>query len=247
MATTSVSDALQAMNINKSIISTITAQRSVWMTFGKKNSHLLRAQLYKMFEDSHLTQESKFMVHFFFAMIKNHKRVMDAMENLPQTVKSETWFTQTFRFIKDKLVQYVSQEKNGKFAVVHLPTTMPGLDILCFAMATDGKDSNVEEIIKRQCFAQLDLEEELQAENKSAQMDFWENQVKKSNNTNANAFKQGFQEDFYNTSASDKYSLLNIKLQELAVPPGGYSRSDIEKWYKELFQDKDLAKNSTVE
>jgi len=244
MSTLSVSDALSAMNISSSIMGLVTSQRDIWMTFGKKNSHLLRAQLFKMFEEAKMTQEGKFMIFYFFAMIKNHGRVLAAMDNLPQDFKSEKWFKEVQTFIKNKLVQYVSQERNGKFAVVHLPTTMPGLDILCFSMATDGDMKNIDEIIKRQCFAQLDLDEDLQAENKAAQMNFWENEVTRSNNDNKSAFKKGFQEDFYNTSAGDKYCLLNLKMQERTIPPGGYSKSDLEQWYTELFTDRELAKNS---
>lgn len=244
MSTISVSDALEGLKLSTGILGVITAQREIWMTFGKKNSHLLRAQLFKMFEDAKITSEGRFMIFYFFSMIKNKVRVLDAMENLPQTVKSEKWFKEVQTFIKNKLVQYVTEERNGKFAVVHLPTTMPGLDILSFAMATDGSESAIENIIKRQCFAQLDLDDDLQAQNKAAQLTFWDTQVVKSNNANQTAFKKGFQEDFYNTSAGDKYALLDVKLAEVEVPPGGYSKSDIESWYSRLFENKEVARNS---
>lgn len=245
MSNITVSDALEGLKISNDVMKVITSQRDIWMTFGKKNSHLLRAQLFKMFEDAKLTAEGRFMIFYFFAMIKNKNRVLDAMDNLTQQIKSEKWFKEVQTFIKTKLVQYVSEEKNGKFAVVHLPTTMPGLDILSFALASDGSLKVVDEIIKRQCFAQLDLDDDLQAENKAGQIAFWDNIVRKSNNSNQSAFKQGFQEEFYNTSAGDKYCLLDQKLAEVTVPPGGYSKSDVEKWFEDLFSDREVAKNSS--
>lgn len=243
MSSISVAKALEAISMPDNLIKYIRSNREIWTTFGKKNSHLLRAQLFKMYEAAHLKPEEIFMIHFFFSVIKNRDRVKQAMDNMSQEDKGKSWFKKVYDFIDKKLVQYVSQEKNGKFAVVHLPTTMPGLDLLCTVLTMEGTDEEFEELIGKQTFAQLNLSSELQAKNKEKQRAFWENTVKGTRNPDQSAYKTGFVEDFYNNSAGDKYKLVHIANMEVDPEDSdvGYTEEEVRKWFDKVLSHKKVA------
>jgi len=240
MSVISVAKALESVTISQQLVNYIRENRDVWTTFGKKNSHLLRAQLFRMYETENMKPEEIFMIHFFFSVIKNRDRVKQALDNMSQADKSKAWYRKVYQFIDKKLVQYVSQEKNGKFAVVHLPTTMPGLDILCTVLTMKGTDEEFEELIGKQTFAQLNLSADLQAENKEKQKQFWENMVNSSRNPDQNAYKSGFVEEFYKNSASDTYNLINLNSSEYAPPDKdeGYSKGEVRKWFDKVLSNK---------
>lgn len=232
MATISVAKALESISFSDSLIKYIRDRKDLWGTFGKKNSHLLRAKLFKMFEAAKLSHEEIFMIFFFFSVIKNRTRVKEAMENMEMADKNQKWYKKVYEFIDKKLVQYVSEEKNGKFAVVHLPTTMPGLDILCTVLTLDDSDEDFEMLIGKQTFAQLKLSADLQDTNKEKQRAFWENVVNKTRNPDSSAFKQGFVEEFYENSASDDYKLISLEGNEV-MPEDmdmGYTRDEVRAW-----------------
>jgi len=232
MSVISVSKALEKINISDGLITYIRGNKERWGTFGKKNSHLLRVMLWRMYEAFGLSNDEIFMIHFFFSVIKNRNRVKTAMDNMEQSEKSKAWYNKVYQFIDKKLVQYVSEEKNGKFAVVHLPTTMPGLDLLCTVLTYEGTDEEFEQLIGKQTFAQLNLSPELQEKNKEMQIEFWNNTVQGTRNPDKEAHKTGFVEEFYKTSAGDKYNLINIKSQEVLPKDKeiGYEESEIREW-----------------
>jgi len=244
MSQVTVAKALDKISISQALVTYIRDKKDIWPTFGKKNSHLLRAQLFRMYEAAGLSSEEIFMIHFFFAVIKNRDRVKQAMENMEQEDKAKKWYKKVYDFIDKKLVQYVSQEKNGKFAVVHLPTTMPGLDLLCTALTMEKDTEDLSEIIGKQTFAQLDLDDDLQAKNKTAQIEFWNNTVKTTRNPDQSAQKVGFVEDFYNTSAGDTYFLVTIDGKE--VEPDnlgtGYTEQEIYTWFKTVMSNDKIKK-----
>jgi hypothetical protein len=234
----SVADAIKELALSKSNWNILTAQEDIWATFGKKDSHMLRAKLFKIIREEKLDKDGVLFMFLLFAAIKNHGRVLEHMENLPENVKGLAHFKTTKDFISKRLVQYVYQETYTKFAVVHLPTTMPGLDIYLTAKMFKKSDDNLNVLIGKQTFSQLNLDTDLQNKNKAAQMNFWNNIVKESKNPNPDqkGKKIGFVEDFYKTAASDKYLLLDDKLAE--VQPSdislGYTQADLKKWYDSL-------------
>jgi len=236
MSTITVAKALEKVNISTTLVKYIRENRDKWTTFGKKNSHLLRAQLFRMFESFSMQPEEIFMIFFFFSVIKNRNRVLSALDNMEQSDKGKSWYKKVHDFVEKKLVQYVSEEKGGKFAAVHLPTTMPGLDILCTVLTMTQSDEDYEELVGKQTFAQLNLSEELQDKNKGKQIDFWNKTVNGSRNPDSKAYKSGFVEDFYKNSAGDKYNLIMVDGKE--VEPNdiniGYTEDEIKKWIEKV-------------
>lgn len=234
----SVSQAIQELALSKANWNVLVDNEEVWATFGRKDSHMLRAKLFKIFREEKMSPDSIMFVFILFAAIKNQVRVLEHMDALPENIKGLSHFTTTKDFISKRLVQYVSQETFTKFAVVHLPTTMPGLDVLLTAKMFSKSDENLDLLKGKQTFAQLYLSTEMQSINKAKQIDFWNNVVTASKNPNSDqkGKKLGFVEEYYNTSANDKYLMLDENLKE--VQPSnqtlGYTEGDIKKWYDSL-------------
>ena len=141
-------------------------------------------------------------------------------------------------FINKRIVQYYSQENSEKFAAIHLPTTMPGLDITLTAIMYSKSEDNLKMLINKQTFTQLHLDANLQTMNKAGQMEFWNRTVTDSKNPDEGrkGKKMGFVEEFYNTSAGDKYLLMDKNLKEV-MPSNrdiGYTMEDLKKWYDNL-------------
>jgi hypothetical protein len=234
----SVAEALKSISLSDQTLEAISKDIDFWNTFGKKDSHLLRAKLFKLFRDSKIDHDTIFMVFFFFSVVKNKTRVMESMDNLPEELKALPIVTRAKDFIRDKLVQYVSQESSKNFAVVHLPTTMPGVDLLATAYHTRSTTEAMEKnIFEKQTFTQMHINAELQAINKKAQENFWNNIVTTSKNQARNTKQVSetlkFHEQYYNTSAADKYYLIDHDFKEIKPSDltNGYTKKEIVAWF----------------
>jgi len=241
----SVATALSTIEVKAQSLKFMTEDCSIWDMYGKKDSHLLRAKLFKLMKEAKLSKEEIFMVFFFFSVIKNKRRVMESFDQLPEEIRALTSVMKAKQFINDSLVQYTSQETIKKFAVVHLPTTMPGLDLMLTALTLDKKvDSVVNYIFTKQTFAQINVDSNLQAINKGAQQLFWDTMVKKSRNearinkTVTDELK--FHEDYYETSARDKYNLVDLKFKEVEPrdKSTGYTRDEIMAWFENIKEEQ---------
>jgi hypothetical protein len=237
----SVAEALKSVSVSSSTLKVLTDDLEIWDVFGKKDSHKLRAKLFKLFSAAKLDNETIFTVYFFFATIKNRNRVLASFEELPDDIKSISSVKGAIKFISEVMVQYTSEETSKRFAAVHLPTTMPGLDLLATALITENTmDAYVNNIVNKQTFAQININSELQAINKAAQENFWNNIVKSSRNE-ARSSKRvtedlKFNENYYKTSANDKYLLLDINMNEV-VPADtalGYTKEEVTTWFQKI-------------
>jgi len=111
----SVPSALLNLSINKDMINYIKDNRAVWASFGKKNSHMYRTELFTSMSTSKLNPEAQLMVLFFFSVIKNRDRVLKAMGLLDAEMQKADWFVPAKGFIESRVVQYVTQaERQNK-------------------------------------------------------------------------------------------------------------------------------------
>jgi hypothetical protein len=250
-----VSSALKELKVDDGSINDFTKDPNIWLNFGKRDSHTLRAKLFKLFRENKLSEEAKTIVFFFFSVIKNKDRVLSAVETLPDEIKANSSVTEAVGFIRSKLVQYTTQENNNNFAVVHLPTTMPGLDIMLNSLLLDPSNPDYaldDVLIKKATFAQLWVGSDLQATNKSHQKHFWDNVVVTSRNsarTGQNTMeKLQFHEAYYETSSKDTYKLITLDKKE--VDPKdmkiGYTRQEFLDWFKNLHEDLKKLKTRTT-
>jgi len=233
----SVEDALKLMNPTSNLMTVLAveAEANVWANFGKLNSHLLRSILINIMNNAKLSDEGRFMVYFFCAAIKDQQRILRSMDNLPSTITGLAWFGPVKKFFTTSLVKYVSQERAGKFATVHLPGTNPGLDIYCAMIQTPKANLHIDTILTRQTAAQLWLDPSLQTKNRAHMEVLWNDIITKSNNPDKTRYKKGFQADYYANQAGDQYLLVNPDFTELV--PGdqnqGYSEAELENYVDE--------------
>jgi len=233
MAEISVADALQSMFIGSELEKILSDNSSIWLNFGKKTSSTLRTKLMQIMQKANLSKEAKFMVYFFAAAVKDPERMLIGMNSLPDTMKTKTWFNEVQNFIRTSLVKYTVSETANRFAVVHLPTTNPGLDCLCAALMMPPTINALNTIVRRVTFCQMHNSPSLQEVAKEGYKAFWENTIKSSKNTNRpKDIKIGFVEEFYETSASDSYKLVDKNMREFTSynESVGLTLDDVKTW-----------------
>jgi hypothetical protein len=242
----SVAEALERIEMSEEIIKAFSNRDDIWDSFGKTDSHMLRAKLFKMFRAANLDKSRILMVFILFSAMKNKNRVLQHVDNLPSEMKGASGMDDVKKFIENSLVQYVTQETSSKFAVVHLPTTMPGLDIMVNAMIYSESDANFDMLLSKQTFSQIHLNDELQSYNKEKQKNFWNNTMGFSRNesNDLKGKKAEFKEEFYNTAAKDKYLLVDFNLKEVKPRDlqAGYAKEEVIEWYKKLKSDNNKLK-----
>lgn len=59
---------------------TITINTQSWVSFGKKNSHILRSILFKRFTSQNMSKEAIFWIYFFHSLIKDKERILIAID-----------------------------------------------------------------------------------------------------------------------------------------------------------------------
>lgn len=214
-----------------------------WMSFGKKDSHVYRKMLMERFSKASLSAEERFMVYFFFSVVKNQKRVKEGMDNLPESVKNLTWFTKVRAFVDGHLCQYVSQVTNSKkFPAVNIPVTNPGMDLLCWAIWAPCSQMTLMEMFRRPNSSQLFLDEMAQAQAKIGYAFYWNTVVQGTQNPDAKALdlpKPMMREEYYKNAESDRYPLIGSDLSMVPIPNNGYSTVDLTHWmYKVKFHLK---------
>jgi len=229
-----IEDALKKMDPADPLVKMLAdlAESNVWANFGKLNSHILRSILMTLMENSKLSNDAMFMVYFFCAAIKDKERIVRSMDTLPASVTGQPWFGPTKKFFTVTLVKYVSQEKAGKFATVHLPGTNPGLDIFCAMLQTPIDNMTKDTVLSRQTGAQVHFDVHLMAINRGHMEHLWNDMIQKSNNPDKTRYKKGFQADYYANQAGDEYYLLDVNGREIepADTTIGYTEMELDAY-----------------
>jgi len=241
--TMGVTNALSKLSFSDSLKKYIDNNQNMWANFGKMTSHLYREKLMKLMDNNGLTSEAKFMVFFFFSVIKNQPRVLKELNNMPSETKAEPWYNPTRDFIASHVTQYVTATTgNSKMPAVNIPSCNPGMDILVYCLITNPADIKIENVRNRTTFTQLYLNDDLQAEAKVGYAHYWNNVVKGTKNEQKTEAPK-MRDDYYETIAGDRYKLLSLDLKEIEAPNGGYDRKFVEKYFKDII--KSLSKSSS--
>jgi len=235
-----VHTSLGTMAITEEVWALLVKNREEWATFGKMNSHLYRAKLFRAMDEAKLTPEARVLVYAMSSIIKSQPRIVEAMTNMPEDKRPQTqglWFS-VRDFFDTRCTQYVSaSKKNKKFPVVNLPGTLPGMDILCFCLTTDDHERTMANLSQRPTFAQVNLKEDAQVLAKEGYEFYWTKIIQGTKNTDK-VEAPSMNQDYYKTAASDTYSLLYIdkSLRILEVetkdPKGGYSKGEVEHYLR---------------
>lgn len=233
-----VAAAIAKMQLDKDTDDILKKHMDSWATFGKMNSHLYRKWLMNLMIQDKLDGTSMFMVYFMFGVIKSQPRILKNLPSLPPDIKAMPWFSKVQNFIMSRVVQYVTQAKDQtKFPAVNIPTTNPGMDILAYLLSTNPSDVGLDGLTKRPTFTQLNLNVEMQNKAKAGYQFYWDSVVMGSKNKESSE-EPKFREEYYQTSAADKYNLLKIKKDWsfYEFPPAsvstGYTEKEITDYLK---------------
>jgi hypothetical protein len=208
----------------------------MWDTFGKMTSNIYRKRLMEKMDEANLSSEAKLMIFFFFSVIKNQPRVINALKSMSEADKNQSWYNEVYSFSNNQITQYVTQANtSGKFPAVNIPTCNPGLDILFYSLMTNDENKNLDLIKNRTTFSQLKLNSEMQALAKTGYDYYWNVVVKgtkNNDNKGPNSEAPMARDEYYNTGAADMYLLIGEDLVEISAPEGGYTRANIESYMK---------------
>jgi hypothetical protein len=238
---TGVVSSLGKMVLSKDLIGVIKKERALWVVFGKMNSNLYRGELMDKMVKKGLSGESMTMVYFFAGVIKSKSRIVKAMDKMTEDLRGKAWWFPVKDFYTTQTTQYVSQAvKSGLFPVVNIPNTNPGLDMLVFCLKSEDSERTLDNMSKRPTFSQINLNPECQTLARQGYEFYWTKMVSGSKNEDAKELeKPGMKEDYYNTSASDKYSLVSedLKLVPMVANHVGYTKQEVEA-YLRMFDGK---------
>ncbi|KAK4166316.1 hypothetical protein QBC43DRAFT_16118 [Cladorrhinum sp. PSN259] len=195
-----------------------------------------REKLVPMFEAADLTEDQQFMVYKLFAVYGTKRRVLEAIDkNSP----GKAWVDTLRMFVTDKIAETVGSE-DGRFPAIRIPSTNPGMDLLCFLISTPHTRHTIGNLARRATFAQIALSPEMQAEAKLGYFHHWEDMGV----TPPATFVQ---ESLYKGRSADMYHLLGTLREE--VPFKGdrtcYDEQDILEWMCKV--DVSLEKLSLLE
>lgn len=235
-----VERSLGTVRVTPEMVSYFKSKRSLWKTFGRMDTHLYRNQLFAKFDELTVSPMARMLVFTMCAIIKSQPRIVAAMKEIKAADKftdEDTWFT-TRNFIETYCTQYVKEaKKSGKFPVVNLPNTVPGLDILWFCLLSEDLDRTLDNLSYRPTFVQIHLRSDAQTKAKQGNEYFWTKIVKGSRNPDASE-KPEFRESYYNTQAGDKYLLYQLdekgmlKEYRPVNDTDGYSLLEVESYLR---------------
>jgi len=190
-----------------------------FIAFGMMNSHLYRAKLLKLMKESKLDTTECLWVVILATAIKSKKRILNAMTRF----SDKDWYTKVHAFYQTKIVEKTPEIKEGTFAVVHIPSSLPGLSAIAWKHMTDKSNRTVETMIQNLWFGQLHLDEDLQTEHMEWEKEFW-------NSIPENKRKEkDYDPSYYDNKKTDKYLVFDSKFNALQGP---YTRDTLKKWLK---------------
>ena len=196
-----------------------------WLDFGQMNTKLYAQKLMRIMEDKQLNTEETTMVVVLAVAIKSRKRILRAME----TFKNRQWYTNVKRFYAQSVCQYTGEETVSTFSVVHIPSSLPYLTARIWLQMVPKADATLDNFTSNLWAAQIRLDSDLLARQKTWERQFWNDVVKKGG---PGFEKGGFNESYWETKASDNYSLLKEDGSEYKPNLHSYSKQDVEDWLK---------------
>ena len=223
MATFSISSTDLAAIMSKFEISEIEAlSEDDFEYFGLMNSSIYRSKFLKIADDSGLTKEEMTMVIVLFSAIKNKKRVMVNLSKFA----SSGWYKKVNLFVKNKIVQYTYEATEKTFAAVHVPSSFPFIAARVWLRITTTP--TVDSFCENLWAAQIHLDSNLMNRCKTFETNFWTQTVRKGG---ARFEDNGFNEDYFNTKATDKYPLLaDDGTIYTCASATGYTETEIAAW-----------------
>jgi len=198
----SVAD-LGNFTLTGALITFLRENAGVLQDFGLMNSHIYRMKLIRLM--STLSQEEKTMVVAMACIIKSKRRIMENISSLPNN-QNLGWIASVKNFYNNTIVDNTRAAKTeSKFAVQHIPSCLPELDLFFFMNYCKQEELTIKGIRMRTTFSQVWLVPELQYLAKAGYDYYWNHTV-----VNKGAAENPEARDaYYNNIAGDTYKLLN--------------------------------------
>ncbi|KAJ5339289.1 hypothetical protein N7452_006017 [Penicillium brevicompactum] len=156
------------------------------------------------------------MVYNLFSMVNDKDGVLRAMSAMPSEVKNESWFPKVKSFIDSQLCQYLGQaQATKKFPAVKIPSSSPGLDIMCALLDSETEDYKLNVVFSRTTASQLHLDLDMQALAKAGYLEYWSNVLKNADTKNQPGPSEEMRNTLYKNLAADSYNLLLPDFQEM--------------------------------
>lgn len=168
-------------------------------------------------------------------MVKNRKRILDAMIPFGTTGLNKTWYPNVRNFISNVMVSYSREADHEHFVCFHVPNAFPFYAATVWKKMAAADKMNYEGFIANTWVPQIAIDKDVQAEQMIWERDFWTNTVTKTKNTHQGSYEAGFHQAYYDTKAADEYPLLkpNNTVHHPAAgmfPANKYTRDDITAW-----------------
>lgn len=207
-------------------------------SFGMLDSHMYRSIFLKLCEKEGLSVEAMALVIFFSSIVKDPKRICDAIEALEE-VEDLVALEEAKDFMENHTTKYTNRQPNKMFPLVKLPDSFASLATLYTAryisldhlsipsnlsaaqrrsMLLDQASSVV---INTMHFCNMNIGSELQALNRIWEEKLWTEDIKVTFNKARNSkHKIGeFHEDIYLTRARDKYPFIDVEGNKFRINP----------------------------
>lgn len=246
-----IADALKSVQVDKSFLDeTLGSNRIFWETFCKNNSHILRAQLFELFDAAKLTREAQFTVYFISSKAKNVTQAWADLEQKFNNFKSRQLYKDVEKFLNSHVSQYAPPAGTStKFPIVNIPSTLPPMDILCCMLQT--KNLSLDEMLTQITSVQLNLNKDAQAYAKKKFMSYWKDKFIADEDLMMRELREILaspetQEEFYLKYAGDEYNLTTTNFQEICPAGDGYTLEEIGAYLLVEASPEFLRKDSTM-
>lgn len=189
-----------------------------FVDFGMMTSHIYRSKFFaiinKMISDKKMDASSVAYIIYFATLVKNKKRILEGLAKMSSKYGANKWYKDTVTFYTTQTVQFVSEsEKKGLFPVVNLPSCVPNIacHFLKLHLMGNGQTYSDAELYKKFSqnlfFVQMNITSDLVDEQMAWEAKFWNETVTTSKNPDRDRYQanKGFNKNFFDTKAADKY------------------------------------------
>jgi hypothetical protein len=193
--------------------------------FGVRNSRIYRDKFYRLLRASKMEKnESKWLI-FMTCLLPSKKRLLDATrkrETAPRHPKAN-------KSINERMRQHTSQEAAdpSNHSIVHCPNAFPFYAAHAWALVKPDAQRTVEAFLENTWAAQIWLDPDMLALQKTYEMHFWNDLVKKG----SGKYEQGFKDEYWKTKSTDAYPLILENGDKLETTSNtGYTKKDLQAY-----------------
>lgn len=164
-ATDTTADFLALMKVDLDVLKQLSAQTQEMKHPSRSQSEIDRAELMRIFRDDRMNAEEILAVFVLFSATENLDKVIDALTDMEDDDPKPEWLHKTKQFVLGRLVKStVEHVADGDFLAASIPSTNPGLDLMCWVLSTPVAQISWRAFFQRPTAIQINLCPTLQLE-----------------------------------------------------------------------------------